>query len=439
MLQWLKKVWNSLTGVRSSPQRRLNLRRWLAGDTPGLWASNHLEETTRCTGYSYVAVRALALQFAQANVVCDDPKTLRLLERPNPNQSGSVFRFQAGQQLPITGTAYIWIVRNGFGDPVELYCLPTGLTRPQPPSAEFPYGSYQVDPLNNFGGGNTSVDGWEPMSPAQTLLIQGAEIDARDVRAVRWPHPLYMNEGLSAFSAGAVTLDIAEQVAKARYHALRNYSSPGMLVKLGQNVTPEEQAQLEAEIHDRNSSPHNARRNLIVPDDCDVSFHDSATELEYLQSHGQARDDVLALHRTPPVAVGITEAGTYAAFFAAMMQWVELEVQPSLDLFAGELSAALGRPIELHARRIDDPEIEFRREESKRAVVDQHIRAGAITVNEYRAMYKLPPVSWGDQPIGVRHSDSLDKPGGIESDAPEPPDAQSTGLHDPGRSNMPQA
>lgn len=422
MFQWVRKLWNTLTGVKSSPKRRLNLRRWLAGDTPGLWAANHLEETTRVTGYSYVAVRSLALQFAQATVECQDPATVRLLNRPNPNQSGAIWRYQAGQQNAITGTAYCWVVRNQLLAPVEMYVLPTGLTRPQPPSFEFPYGSYQVDPLNNFAS-TGNLDGWEPASPAQTLLIQGAEIDARDVRAVRWPHPLYMNEGLSAFSAGAVTLDIADQVGKARFHALRNYASPGLTIKLGEGVHPDEQEQLEAEIHDRNSSPQNSKRNLILPPGVEADVHDSVTELEYLQSHGQARDDVLALHQTPPVAVGITEAGSYAAFYASMMQYVELVVQPALDLLGDELSHALGVPVAFRARRIDDPEVKARE-------IDQHIRAGAITINEYRQMYGLPPVAWGDDPIGVRRSDSLDKPGGMGDDT--------TGVEDPSRQAMPK-
>lgn len=428
MFQWLGKLWNRLAGGKATPQRRLNLRRWLAGEAPGWWASNHLEESSRVTGYSYVAVRSLALQFAQATVECQDPHILRLLHRPNPNQSGALWRFQAGQQGAITGTAFVWIVKNGMEVPVEMYVLPTGLTRPQPPIAEFPYGSYRVEPLNNFAAAGGSPDGWEPGSPAQTLLVHGAEIDARDVRAVRWPHPLYMTEGVSAFSAGALTLDIAEQVARARFHALRNYATPGAVFKLGENTHPDEVAQLEAEVHDRNSSPHNAKRNLILPPGVEVELHNSATELEYLQSHSQARDDVLALHQTPPVAVGVTEAGSYAAFYAAMMQYVELVVQPNLDLLADELSHALGVPVKLHARRIDDPDIEMRQN-------DQDIRAGAITINEYRERRGLPPVSWGDAPIGVRRSDSLDKPGGLESDAP---DASTTGVPDPTRQNQPR-
>lgn len=427
MFKWLKKVWNALTSTKQAPQRRLNLRRYLAGDVPGVWASDHLEETTRCTGYSYVAVRSLALQFAQCELKTNNPAIARLMERPNPNQSGAVFLFAVGQQLAITGTAFVWIVRNGFGVPVEMYCLPTGLTRSQGPSANYPYGSYRVDPLNNYGStGGTSIDGWEASTPSQALLCTGAEIDAQEVRAIRWPHPIYMNEGLSAFSAGSVMLDIADQVGKARFYALKNYATPGLTIKLSDNVLPDEIVQLEAEIADRNSSPQNAKRNLILPPGVEAETNNGVTELEYLQSHGQSREDVLALHQTPPVAVGITEAGSYAAFYASMLQYIELVVQPSLDLVAGELSHALESPIEMHARRIDDPSV-------KSAEMDRHISAGAITINEYRKMNGWEPVPWGDVPVGTKPTSTSTPP------QPNQPSQSTTGVSDPTREGMPDA
>lgn len=430
MFQWLGNAWSrvkrSVGAMFTSTQRRSVLRRVLAGDAPGLWASDHYEETARNTGFTFCAVRALALQAAQATVTCKDIGIKRLLDQPNPNQSGAIFRFSMAQQLGLTGTAPVWTVRNQLAKPVEQYVLPTALTRAQAPTAEFPYGSYRVNPLNNFMSAVDS-EGWTPQSPAQTLLIQGAEIDARDVRMIRWPHALYMTDGQSPLAAGALAMDVAEQVDRARWYALRNVSSPGMILKLGENsgLTDDEIQQLEMEIYDRNSSPHNARRNLLLPDGVEVDFRDAPNELEHAQTYTQARDAVLALHATPPVAIGVTEAGSYAAFYASMLQYVELTVQPVLSLFAEELSHVLGARVKITARRIDDPTI-------RQAELDNATRAGAITVNEYRARMKppLPPVPWGDVPAGVRRTDSLDKPGG---DVPGEGDETTTGVTDPTR------
>lgn len=434
MFQWATWLWRKAASLLrrndavGATQRRSLIRRALAGDTPGIWASDHYEESTRVTGWTFCAVRSLALQFAQSKPHANKAATLRLLNQPNPGQAGALFRYAAGQQLQTTGTAYIWTVRNGLGEPVEQYVLPTGLTRAQAPSAEFPAGSYRVNPLNNLAGA-TTPDGWTPNTPSQTLLYQGAEINADDVRAVRWPHPLYSTDGLSPLAAGALTIDLAEQIERARWYAMRNAATPGLVLKLnGQTLHDDEQAQLEDEIAARNSSPHNARRNLLLPEGVDYDLHEHERELDYVGSHTQARDATLALHGTPPVAIGVTEAGSYAAFYASMLQYVELTVQPALDLLGGELSAILDDEVRLTARRIDDPDVTERK-------LENDVRAGAITVNEYRAKRGYPPVPWGNEPIGVRRTDSMDKPGG---ETPGQATEATTSVTDPTRRGMPR-
>lgn len=389
MFQWIGKLWNSV--FNSNVARRSNLRKYLAGDVPGSWSSDHYEETARYTGYTYCAIRALAKQFAQAELKCNNAQVLRLLTQPNPKQSGSLMRYQAAQQIGLTASAYHWFVRNEFDVPVECYILPTAMTRAQPPNEEFPHGSYRVEPLSSWGAGY-SIDGWQ-QSAGSTLLVSGAQIDARHVHAVRWPHPLYLNEGLSALSAGALQLDISDMVAKARWYAMRNAAHPGLTIKLTDGIHPDEQQQLEEEIAARNSSPHNCRRNMLLPPGADLAPRQDAAELEFLASHGQSREDVLALFSTPPIAIGITEAGSYSAFYAAMLQYIELVVQPELDLYAEELSGALGCRVELHARRVDDPQI-------KQQELAQDVAAKAITINEYRLKRGYPPIAGGDVFVG---------------------------------------
>lgn len=434
MFGWLVKLWNRITGKAAKPTspgtaRRSAIRRWLAGDAPGLWASDHFEETHRNTGWTFCAVRALGLQFAQATVHCDDPAVARLLHKPNPAQSGAIFRFQVAQQTALTGTAFIWTVRNELGAPVERYVLPTAVTKARGPSAEFPEGSYRVDPLNNYAA-SWSVDGWQPNTPLHTLAYQGAEIDARDVRPVRWPHPLYLTEGLSPLAAGALPMDVADQIDRARWHALRNRVAPGLIIELSDNVHTDEQEQLEQEVADRNAGPHNSRRNLLLPPGVSATVVDDQSEVEFASSYTQARDAVLALHATPPIAIGVTEAGNYSAFYAALLQYVELTVQPALDLLGDEDTAELGVPVRYTAKRIDDPQL-------WQTAIDNASRAGAITINEYRARMvpPLPPVPWGDTPAGVRRTDDASP---TNAPADTAANDTATGTPDPARRNQPE-
>jgi hypothetical protein len=76
-----------------------------------------------------------------------------LLRRPNPYWSGLTLLFAFAQQLSITGTCYLWRVRNSFGRTKELYVLPTGLLTPRLPSTTFPQGSYYLAPMSTWGWG----------------------------------------------------------------------------------------------------------------------------------------------------------------------------------------------------------------------------------------------------------------------------------------------
>lgn len=119
----------------------------------------------------------------------------------------------------------------------------------------------------------------------------------------------------------------------------------------------------------------------------------------YNESFVQLRDAILALHGVPGIAAGISDGGSYAAFYASLKQFISLTVQPILDLLAEDdtehLAPQFGQhlTIEIEATHIDDPDIL-----EKRLATD--IRAQIIKVDELRAIRGLPPLGpkqGGDQ------------------------------------------
>jgi phage portal protein BeeE len=436
--QWVTK--KARGGDRNA--RASALRPYLAGSMLGYWVSQHDAEGQKYTGWTYCAVSALADQASQAQCQAylvgrqrdnegrirksmgqgggDDSDRIplrhkhplmRLLNRPNPEQSGSDFRYRVMLQLSLTGTAHVWIVRNGEGKgvPVEMYVIPTGAATPLPPSSDHPLGQLRVAPLASFAMQAGDAD--FPPGSLGPLMTTGGYLDARDIKSIRLPHPLYLSDGWSPLAAGATVIDVETSLNYARWYSFKNSATPGMVLEVAEDAdpSPEEMEAFRADIRNRNAGVANAGKDLLLPKGVTAKqIAANNREMDYTSSYPQIRDSVLALHKTPAVAIGVTEAGSYSAFYASLKQFTALAVQPRLDKIAEELTEALasdyedltGLPedehlvIEMKARAIDDPSIE---EGELRLLIG----GKAITINELRAKKGLAPIEWGDCPAGT--------------------------------------
>lgn len=449
-MNWLARFWQGLKSLVSPRLKGPDPRRYLAGAAPGQWASNHLAEAAQCKGWQFVASRTLARMCSQAEIAvhhvgmvyeqeravrramklarltrsrrelsrwkeylhqlkadptasssrtarkpvsADDP-LLRLLQRVNPEWSGVTFLFAAAQQLALTGSAMIWCVRNQAGIPAELYVLPTGLVSPRLASPEFPQGSYWLTPLSNWG--LSPPGGYSPGTLGQALLT-GAEIDARDIKPIRWPHPLYLSDGLSPLAAGALWVDVASEIDRASWYAMQNMERPGLIITQADasiDPDPADKVRFREDLAADHAGVANTGKHLWLPKGLAAQPRSSTPlELDHANSRTQYRDMSLALHAVSPISAGITEAGNYSAFWAAIKQTTELSVQPMLDLIAGELSELLGssypgprREATFTARAIDDPQLLEQR-------LRTDIQAGnVILVDEYRAIRGYKPL-----------------------------------------------
>lgn len=410
------------------------LRGFLGGHSPGWWASDHLEESRHMTGWTFCAVHAVAKQMANAEVHCYrklprpassasetltrarvDPAAggarvksattpdgdraarqplpethplVRLLARPNPYQPPVVFFYILGQQLRLTGSALVWLVNSELGTPAELWAVPTGLAQPQPPTRQYPLGAYWISSVGTTG----YAAEWAQSTP----WAGGMLVDARTTRRIHWPHPVHLNDGLSPLAACALEVDIAEQLNRATWAAFANEIRPGRVFKVANtgDYVPDQQQldRFERKIQAWRGGAENAGKHLICPPGVDLANPDRApAELDYIAGRNQSRDNVLASQQTPPIAAGVTEAGSYSQFYVAMMQWVETSIQPDLSLVAAELSHFLapyygdGVCVELLAKRFDDQQMLDARVKTDTA-------AGILLKNEARALRGLPPL-----------------------------------------------
>jgi len=465
----------------------LRWRMALAGVLPGWWASNHLNEATRVEGWQFVAIRTLSRMGSQAELsvhevgsrsekfrrtrralrlakLLGDKKSvrrwksrlkklrvktaptaqgvrndrvpvrsghplLRLMQRVNPEWSLATFLFAAIQQWAATGSCYVWCYRDDLGTPRELYVLPTGLLTQRAPSAKFPRGSYYLTPLSTFGLANPGSE-WE-QGTLGAALMAGREIDFRDVKPVRWPHPLNLSDGLSPLSAIKLWVDCANEMDRSSFYGLLNTGRPGMVISQKQDGPDPDQADLirfEEWLRSESAGSSNTGRHMWLPKGLEAQpRYPGPAELDFPNSRPAYRDMNLAAHGVSQIACGIMEAGSLAAYRAALKQTTDLAVQPALNLLAGELTELLGSEFDgprceigLHAPSVNDPaELESR--------LKTDIMAGnAVTVDEYRALRGLPPLG-GDlgkafvgQRTTVRLEDKDPEKPGIQGDGRAP-------------------
>jgi hypothetical protein len=435
LLRWIRQLFGSRSKSRGS--LGIGLRAALSGSAPGGWASDHREETAHFTGFNYIAIHAIALQVAGATVTvfedgdqpalrrsrrkslaakigtfarwkstygADDRETdplpathplVRLLKRPNPFESGANFRYRQAQQLRLTGTCLIWNVPSVGGPPCERYVIPTAMASPVPPSQGMPLGGWRISPV--VSRYTPIVDNGFVECPSWYRIL-GQIIDARQVQIVRLPHPWYLDDGQSPLSAGARWIDAGQAVDEARFHQLKNGIDPSVVWNLPPDVSPDQDEidRVQAKISAKYGGPENVGRVMVAQSGTTITpLTTTPKEMCYSEGFQDFKAAILALHQTPPVAVGLQEPGAYAAYNASMKAWRHAAIQPLCDMLAEADTESLaplfgdGLTIEIESDTVDDAELTEQQ-------LQNDLAARVRTKNEWRAVRGMPPLP-GDQ------------------------------------------
>lgn len=430
-LTWISNVFGGTT--KSRGPLGIGLRSVLGGGSPGGWASDHREETAHNTGFNYIAIHAIAAQVAGATVSvfsdgdqqsrcrsrrktlaaslgsfsrwkslygADDRETdplptshplVRLLKRPNPHESGASFRYRQAQQIRLTGTCLVWNVPSMSGPACERYVIPTAMATPVSPSAQMPRGGWRVNPVASRY--TPVVDEGYIDCPSWHRII-GQIVDARQVQVIRLPHAWYLDDGQSPLSAGAKWIDAGEAVDVARYHQLRNGVDPSLVWNLPPDVSPDQDEidRVQAKISAKYGGPENVGRVMVAQNGTSITpLTTSPKDMCYSEGFNDFKTAILALHQTPPVAVGLQEAGAYAAYNASMKAWRHAAIQPLCDLLAESDTEILapqfgqGLTVEIESNTVDDAEL-------LETQLQNDLAAKVRTKNEWRAVRGMPPL-----------------------------------------------
>lgn len=362
-----------------------------------------LAEAAQYGGWNYLAIQAVAKQASQATVAAyvgrdqdsgdegqplpSSHRLLRLLNRPSPWQSGSLFRFEQVMHLELTGACVVWKIRNKLGQTVRRIVVPKDCLSPYGYSPEFPNGAVRIsriDPRRNP---------WHAFSLyAQHFAAMGLVVPAEDLMVIRYPHPTAIDEGYAPSTAGASWLDTAAMIDRARHSHMRRGANPSLIVEPPDDVdlTQDDLNRHQERLNLLYGGADNVGKIMVAQHGKVTKVSQTAEEMSYDSGFEQMGNAVLALHGVSRAVCGMQDSMTYGGIAAAFHGFGFTTVGPILRLLADEETAQQAPEfgenitVELTAKTLDDPELGERQ-------LANDLNSGAITKREYREKRGLKP------------------------------------------------
>lgn len=359
--------------------------------SPGGWSDDRWEQSRHFVGMTYVAIHRqneLLLQSEfqvfikdethpdgkrpvtpndppQGGRLCRPYDLVKLLEKPNSEDSFGNIVEQWNLQLDLTGTALTWMVPNKLGTPMELFPVPTATAIPQPVvNPDYPHGYYRIQPIYPYG----------PFSsyPTPNSAV-GAPIPAEWMMRVKYPHPFLRYDGYSPLTAMRLHLDEIEGMDKSRASSMRNQITPSAVLNFenseaGLQALPEEEIErVRAEFDASFMGPENAGRLFVAaPGSALEPWGGRPVDMDYQAGWDQLASFILGggFGVTKPAA-GMVEDSSYSTLFATLKQLYWITLDPKCYRHAAAITRTIAPffgdnlIVEVRCKPINDHEINF--------------------------------------------------------------------------------
>lgn len=315
---------------------------------------------------------------------------VKLFERPNERETLAELLSKVVIQDMLTGNVLLWCRPDRVGRVREMFVLPTALCLWQPYySDECPAGAWRVLPQYSSGWG----------AAPQFAAAAGALVPAHEVCHFRRPHPLYHWEGYSPVTACSRWVDLIEAIDGACWASMDEGITRGPLL-LVPNMSQEE-ADRQNEMMRREKAGFRNHRKPWVMGYADVGggrpptieAPDPPKDMEFLQGREQYAGLVLSLLGVPPIVAATKAAGGHAELYAAIKQFRDLTLVPTLSWYASKFTRGV---LETWDDGNDDLRLQFDlppylNEDLAEQQKNRQQSGGIVTFNEARRSDNLPP------------------------------------------------
>lgn len=297
----------------------------------------------------------------------DQHPLMRLINRPNSEDTWEEFIQETVLFLKLTGMFYWWAVPSIGGEIAELWTVPTQWVEMDFAKS----GELRAYKVQREGAIKPEI------IPPEEMIV------ARD------KSPRSKLLGWGPLHAGSTWVDNADSIERSRWHSFENGSNPDWLILLGESYENPEKDTITAikeRFIQRSSGVRRTGEPVVVPPGVQMERARLApNEMDYGTSGDRVRDAILALFGVPPVVAGVTSDYNRATSEAAFAVFCEVTMNPLFRFIAGVLNESVVPRFDpsgsLKACYMDckpaDPELELRQDE-----LDS--RVGAVTPDEIR-------------------------------------------------------
>ena len=324
------------------------------------------------------ALSSVKLMVMRGQQELADHPLLRLLDRPNPMQSGADYMQAKIGYLMLAGNGYEERVKIGQ-DVRELYQL-----RPD---------RMKIVPANN---GIPAAYEYTVAGRKVRFDVDQRTLDS-DVRHIKLFNPMDDWYGLSPVEAGAYAIDQLNESMAWLQALLQNSARPSgaLVLKDGGSLSDDNFNRLKSQIEEQYSGSRNAGRPMLLEGGLDwKQMGLSPADMGIIEAKFSAARDVAMAFGVPPLLLNIPGDNTYSNYKEARLAFWEDTVLPLLHMILNDWNNWLAAPygVEIKANIDEIPAIA-----EKRQQLWQMADASTdLTINERRAMKGYGPIAGGD-------------------------------------------
>lgn len=307
----------------------------------------------------------------------DDHPAIRLLRRPNTVHSGSELRETLQIHLELVGNAYLYIFRDSYGRPAELWPMdPTRVSLRALPTGPVEYYEYLID------------------GRPQTL-------DPRNVVHLRNANPRDLHYGAAPTRAAALSIDTDIQAARWNLRFFFNSARPDFILFL-KKMSDEGKKRFRSLWRKDYAGAVKAHEpGIITADDPKEAwiheFKRTQKDMDFVAQGEKLRDKIIAAYRVPKSLLGLTAEVNRASMEASIYQFARYTIKPKIQRFTEKLTIDLLNQFsgtDGWEYAFDDPVPE--NAEAALSEIQNGMQQGWMTPNEARARRGLPPIPGGE-------------------------------------------
>jgi HK97 family phage portal protein len=336
----------------------------------------------RCIRLVAEAAAAAPLKVIDGGAVMAEHPLIRLLDNPNPEQSGPVLLETLYGHLQCAGNAYLEAVTLD-GAVRELYAL-----RP--------------DRMKALIGASGWAEGFEYSVDGRKTVFRDGPDGFRPVLQLKLFHPTNDHYGLSPLEAAATAVDFHNAALAWNKALLDNAARPsGALVYKGpegaESLTAEQFERLKAELSSAYSGYANAGRPLVLDGGLDWrSMSLTPSDMDFVEAKNGAAREIALAFGVPPMLLGIPGDNTYANYREANLAFWKQTVLPLAKKTATALTAWLSEKFDGARIECDAGAIEALSAD-RDALWARVTAASFLTDDEKRRALGLPALEAGDE------------------------------------------